>query len=242
ARALTTNHWQNFSSGPLAKWDRNGNWTAGVPSSNDAANVINNGLTKSITVDAVTVLSNNIPGNGCMTISNLILGAAAPAINTLQLTNAGAVTPLRLINSLLISNGGVILVTNSTLQVDVTSGGSNIVNGTLTMLEGGSVTGLAVRTFVGSLAGSSGTMTIADGHFQEVGTVTLGVVANSTGTVWVTSGELINSNNTTVIGLAGTGRMVVSNGTVSLRRLVAGDAAGGVGTITAEGGDISLGL
>src|SRR5439155_21311501 len=76
ARALTTNNWQNFSSGPLAKWERNGNWTAGVPSSNDAVNVINNGLTKSITVDAVTVLSNNIPGNGCMTISNLILGAA----------------------------------------------------------------------------------------------------------------------------------------------------------------------
>lgn len=114
--ALTTNNWTFAGSG---KWETAARWSAGVPISTDTANLITNATTKAVTNDAMTVLSNAV--NGCMTISNLIMSAPSGVTNTLFLNNAGVVTPvtpLHILNSLILNSNTVVAVSNSALVVN----------------------------------------------------------------------------------------------------------------------------
>jgi hypothetical protein len=220
--ALTTNSWADGSS----KWETPGNWSAGVPSITNAANLITNASTKIVTVDAATVASNGL--NNCMTISNLLISAS---VNTLQLVNAGPATPLRILNGLTLTSGGAISITNSILQVDGLSGGGFTVDGNALLLDGsiintngaaqvglagqGTLTisngaWLASNIVVGQNAGSRGTFTCAGGT-NTAGQLNLGSFAGATGTVWMTGGQLTVSPQPTQIGVFGVGRMTISN-------------------------------
>ena len=79
------NSWTNSASG---FWHVGGNWSQGIPpSTNNLVYIINAG-SKTVTIDIGT--------SGSMTISNLTVAGVAGAVNTLQLTNAGTVTPSRI--------------------------------------------------------------------------------------------------------------------------------------------------
>ena len=67
------------------------------------------------------------------------------------------------------------------------------------------------------------------------------VQASATGTVWVTGGQVIVTNNTcnTIIGNSGIGQLTVSNATL-LHRQILMAANGGQGTLTIAGGTNTL--
>ena len=143
-----------------------------------------------------------------LTISNLtVLGPGV--LNTLQLTNAGTASPLTILNSATIGSFGALLVSNSAMRVT-----SSLALGTLTVQSGALIT-------------ASGSLTLGDS-------------AGARGTLWMTGGSLVATNNTgtgfIIVGNAGTGAMTVSNGTARFDQMFAGDAVGGVGTITIAGG------
>ena len=122
--ALTTNDWKGSTSGVW--WDTN-LWSLGVlPSNSQSAVVITNGFilfqtSKTVTIDMTA--ATNFPGS--MTISNLIVGGSSDGVggppnigtNVLLLSNTGT-TALHILNSLSISNGGAVRVTNSVLLVN----------------------------------------------------------------------------------------------------------------------------
>src|SRR5436189_5527135 len=114
--AQTTNRWIGVS----GKWETGANWSAGAPTNSNAANLITNALSKTVTIDTNTTAST-------LTISNLTLSAPGSSTNTLLLATVGSATPLRIRNSLVVDIGGFLDVNNSRLQVDSLLGASPIV-------------------------------------------------------------------------------------------------------------------
>ena len=252
--AAVTNNWKLAANG---KWELGANWSAGVPSSLNDVNVISNGTTKTITMDAVTVLSNSI--NGCLTISNLVVTAPAGAVNTLLLTNTPGAT-LRVLDGALFDTRSTLLIRGGALEVDGVAGDEFDIDGTAFLLSG-SIIGTNVFTAVGaggtgSLTVSNGTLSLRDAYCAfdtgTRGTLTaaggtclfsqsldLGVESAAIGTVWVNGGTFILTNGSAFIGDSGSGRMTVSNGTVLLKDVyVALDS--NQGSLTMAGGTNQL--
>jgi hypothetical protein len=249
--AQTTNAWI-FASG---KWEIGDNWSLGVPPSSAQSGIF---VTNSfflvdfltISIDSTTVLSNAI--NECMTINNLKV-AAPRGRNTLALTDAGLITPLRVLGSLTLSNRGAVTVTNSVLVVSgivsndgviVLNSGSIIATNAATLI-GNTAAGLLTvtgGTFVASnvtvaaAANSQGTLTIAGGSNTVLRGLLVGGNSTATGSVWLTGGQLTVPNNTTDVGSGGAGQMTVSNGTWRAGGINVGNFAGSQGTLTLAGG------
>src|ERR1017187_7988001 len=206
--ALTTNNWINLSSG---KWETAGNWSLGLPSRSQSILTITNGSVsgKIITIDANTVSL----ALSSLTISNLFLSAPlSTQKNFLDLVNTGS-TPLEILDTLTISSGASISITNSTLLVD----GSGV---TVSVFDDGDIwlnTGtLIVTNKIMELgAAGQGTLTISNG-LMEAGSLELGAFAGSQGTLTVAGGT--NSvNKLLLIGTSdcrATGTVTVAGGTL----------------------------
>ncbi len=241
------------------KWEVSTNWSGGVPAISHQAVFVTNAATKTVTIDAATP-------DGNLTTSNLTVRGAGAGINTLQLTNAGTTTPLRLLSGLNIGTNAFLVVTNSALQVDGRSSGVLVVDGSVTNLAGGriiatnitvgNVTGgrgqfTALGGFLqasngitlGAVAGAQGTLTVAGGTNEALRFVNIGLQQNATGAVWVTGGQLavkdFISFANTIIGNLGVGQMTVSNGSFRSTHLQFGPN-GGQGTLTIAGGTADL--
>ncbi len=129
--AQTNNSWIDGS----GKWETGANWSFGVPpSASDGVDFIANAATKTVTIDATTVLSNSL--NGCMSINNLYIAGTATSTNTLALNNAGTITPLQVLisagsgptldtNGALVANNSVVLAVNSYLVVGSAGGNAS---------------------------------------------------------------------------------------------------------------------
>ncbi len=258
ADAALTNSWTNSVS---SFWDITNNWSLGVaPSNNQAAVLITNATTKTALIDSFTAA---IPG--VMTISNLFLSGPVGTVNTLALTNPGTNTPLRILNSLSISNGGSLQIQSGAVQVDGLSGGRFIVDGgailnnaaarlvttsvatdvgssgsgSLTVQSG---TWLATTEVnVGLFPGSQGTLTLVGGTNTLSSFLVAGLNSISTGAVWLTGGQLTVTNNETYLGYFGVGQMTVSNGTWLAQQVLVG-LFGSIsqGTLTIAGGTTML--
>lgn len=129
-----TNSWKVGSSW----WDLSaGSWSAGIPSINDVVDLITNVNSKLVTIDNDTVLETPTS----LTISNLVVAGLASPIttNALFLSNMQTNTPLHVFNSMLISNAGVVQITNSFLQVDGVSGGIFELDGTMQLFPSAKV-------------------------------------------------------------------------------------------------------
>jgi hypothetical protein len=112
--APTTNSWTGSSTN---YWDNDGDWSLGQ-SPNDT-NV--NGYTFITNAASATVFIDRDDPEFYyweLTVSNLTVGAPIGTTNTLSLTNMniGGDVPLTIINSLVISNGGVLQINNSMLE------------------------------------------------------------------------------------------------------------------------------
>ncbi len=116
--APTTNSWTATSND---YWDDDGEWSVGWAPNNplyapntNGFNFITNAVSKAVWIDDTDTDSYYWE----LTVSNLTVGAPLGTTNTLSLTNMneGALIPLTVINSLVISNGGVLQINDSMLE------------------------------------------------------------------------------------------------------------------------------
>jgi hypothetical protein len=246
------NSWSSSSGG---KWETAGNWSLGVaPSIAQSAIMITNGgvsTFKVITIDAVTASQPTT-----MSIGNLTVGQPSPIRrNVLSLNNAGSMTPLEISNSLTISNSATLTLTNSVLRVDGVfsdDGIVNLIDGMIVGTNGTTIVGntgigqmtvangtwLASDAFVGYRPGSQGILSIAGGTNLISFILDLAFNAGSTGTVWMSGGQLIvtNSGNGIGIGDNGVGQMTISNGTCQTPSIYVAYTSTSRGTLTVAGG------
>jgi hypothetical protein len=244
ASGQTVDSWSDNTRGTAFKWETAAEWSLGVPPSLAQSQILftnrfvgTGPFARTVSIDATTASS--FPGT--MTISNLTLSSPSATLpNELFVSNTGA-TPLHIINSLVISNGGIVSITNSTLQVSTFGMNGGIFNaGSILLNTGTLITHTSVNSpdfigfhgvgqmtmldgfwhtyafIVGFQVGSQGTLTIAGGIIEEDGNgFFVGAQDGGAGTVWLTGGQLIQTNisGATTIGESGVGQMTVSNGT-----------------------------
>ncbi|HVM63125.1 MAG TPA: hypothetical protein VMV72_19860 [Verrucomicrobiae bacterium] len=264
---LATNTWSNLSGG---KWEVASNWALGVPPNSTQIVSMTNGfsagrIAKTNLVDATTVVSNS----ASMTVTNLILTAPlanngtqnVQGQNILLLSNTGT-TVLRVSDTLSLSTGTAIWITNSTMRVDglgafvaIYDDGEIMLNtgtfvstniimevgnfgvGMLTVSNG---TALVGAIEMGENPGDVGTLTVAAGTNAFSGYLFDGYAGGSTGAIWVAGGRLVVTNSDLRVGNNGVGQMAVSNGTCLARDVEVGFVAGANGTLTVAGGTAAL--
>ncbi len=220
--------WTNAGSG---FWTNASSWSLGVaPSNNPNVNIVNDG-SKTVTIDAATPAAN-------LTLTNLtVYSASATTTNTLVFSNNS--TPLNILGTLDVANGGALVVdggrlvtTNAAAWNYVGYGqGSGNVGGAMTVSNG---------TWLGNQIGvgwsSQGTLTLAGGT-NVLSYLLLSQTAGKTGTVLMTGGQLVTTNNNAwdvLVGSVGVGAMTVSGGTWLANAVTVGDT--GPGTLTFAGG------
>jgi len=257
---LTTNNWSDGSS----KWELGANWSAGVPSPNNAITFVQGGVpvgSRLITIDVATIFSN--VANNCLTVSNLVLGGSSTAPNTLFLQNTDndpSGPPMHIVNNCTVSPHGFLTITNSTLILD---GGSanldlGLIDNSFITLNSGKV--VCRNSHIGD--GGQGNLSITGGIWSnnnvcfvpynsgDVGTISMSggtaVFSNigpdlgdeGTGMFWLTGGFLFA--NDLSVGSGGVGQMVVSNGTATLNEFDIGTFLGN-GSVNIVGGTVVVG-
>jgi T5SS/PEP-CTERM-associated repeat protein len=239
--------WTNSASG---LWTDGTNWTGHTPPDITSFIRITNDNTKTITIDATAASTN-------LTVQKLTLSAPPGATNTLLLSNTGTNNPLIFQTGLELTDGAAIRITNSALVTQLTNDHVNI-DGSLTLDSGfidfGDVT---VTSRVGRA--TSGVLILNSGTISA-GTMTVGGLTNSTGTVYqnggtltvggllsvgrnlsttgaffLSGGQLDVPNDDTRVGDEGVGQMVVTNSTASLTNLQVGRDGAGTMTIQSNG-------
>ena len=247
------NTWTNINSG---KWETNSNWSLGVaPSISQSFTSITNAPSKTVAIDAVT---ETFPGT--LTISNLTLFAPVGSANSLFLNNPGTGTPLRVLRSIFLNaRSTLVLFSNAVVEaaaaglgdtlnvadgafVNVLGGGSLIVtNGTMfigspgncdIVLNTGTIRALSFS--LGNLG--AGTFTFQAGLAEVRSALTLAPSGLSTGTIWMSGGQLVATNALTTIGDGGVGRLILSNGIVNVSTALVARFSFSSGTLAVAGG------
>ncbi len=144
---------------------------------------------------------------------------------------------------LLFQNGGLLSFNGRELQ---SSGGGQIAVGNVAtgqmLVAAGTVNAGTID--VGNAAGSLGTLTVSGVATVRCSSLVIGPLANATGTVWMTGGQLTTTNggkpNVLYVGHSGTGQMTVSNGLVLSAVAYVGYGVGSHGTLTLAGGSMTI--
>ncbi len=181
-------------------------------------------------------------GVGQMTVSNatvlastILLGSTAGGRGSLTIQSGGVVSlpgsnSLLSVNSLTVLGGalpvGVLDIVNGTIKVGVVSNGTMTVSG-----------GIANCADVIIGEDTLGTCRMNDGTMTMVSVLTVGNGSASTGVIWMNGGTWLSSSRAT-IGNNGTGQMTISNGTITLPRVVVSGigTSANPGTFTIAGG------
>jgi hypothetical protein len=258
AGAATT-AWVGPGDGP---WNDPGRWSLGVPNAATHEVTIAGIGTWTVTVAAGTPAT-------AMNLQRLVLGGSGSEAVVLRLDRLGA-TPMRLIDSLNIFAGGSLEVVDSRLELDgALSGGGFHLNAGSVSLDGGSwlVTNAVTRIgrvgdgratvrsgrfdaggdlLVGDLTGSSGLFVLQGGTAVVQGMIHIADDLGSVGEMRVEGGILQMNGPTLRIGDDGSGRMVVSDGSVLADDISVGRGPGSDGRLTVSGGtmrcgDVSIG-
>ena len=214
-----TNSWIDSN----GKWEDAGNWSAGsAPSTTDLANVIANAGNNTVTIDSATTTN---AGGIHMLISNLTLSAPLNSTNTLFLDNAGTLSnPLRVLNSVTVGSGGVISVTNASLEVD------NV--GTISPVDGVVVGWYGAGRQLNISGG------IVSANYGYVGynssSSNNSVLVAGPGSVWSNAADL------TIAGGFGNSLVITNGGAVFANNLVLGQNAGNSATLTLAGGTVTV--
>ncbi len=243
------NNWTNAASG---LWRTANNWSQHIiPNSASAVDPtqITNAGSKTVTIDAATAAAN-------LSLRGLTISAPAGFTNTLRMDSVSLATPLVTSRAFLVTNGGVLQITNSAVapassfdivggrlildsgtlncpvNCDLQSGGMTVNGGTLTATAG--ATGIRIGRFNGansSLVINGGTVTTAR--------LTLGSVTGSQNSLTLAGGTLICTNSFSAAQIPNTtgdvsmtaGNLFVTNGTA----LIADRAAA---TFNQSGGNV----
>ena len=136
---------------------------------------------------------------------------------------------------------GQTLLTNGYTVVGLYGSGQVVLsNGTLTVAD------ILVSTndtrangvFLGLASGSAGDVTIARGKLEALELLTLGDESGSTGSVWVSDGQLVIGTNDYLmtIGNNGVGQLTLSNGQVMASYVIVANGPGSRGILKVAGG------
>ena len=233
-----SNSWINAAGGG---WQDGPSWSLGVPpSSAQAAILITNANSKTVTIDATTT---NTPAT--MVINSLTVAAPLSSTNTLWLNNAGNATPLQVSQSLTIETNGALVVNHSSVFATnaaacyfgnaggnaallITNGGSVVVSNSvvgfrttsgnnLVLVDGvGSVWSNAFNLYIG-WGGSGNQLLVTNGgavfsSWAYVGQSPASAASNNT--VLISGpGSVWSNANSLYVGWSGSGnRLVVTNG------------------------------
>lgn len=253
--AQTTNSWISVGAG---NWQNAGNWSAGVPSNNQALVQITNATTKGVFFNGSTT---NFPGT--LTISNLLVSAPAGTVNELELVNSGTNAPLHVLDSFTVVNGGAVAISNAALEVSGLSGGEAIIDGSVTNLSGGLIVATNVVTSIGNNSrgnlallggialldsmrvglnnGSVGTLNVAGGSLDSRFSFAVGYSPRATGAVWITGGTVAVTNGDVGVGWSGSGQLTISNtATLLTHQMTVGINGGSRGTFTLASGTMKI--
>lgn len=250
---LTTNSWTGTTGG---NWSDVGSWSSGVPTSSQSLVRMVNGagigqFVKTITIDSQTL--GLAPAS--LTISNFFISNAGIVHNLLQVTNIGA-TAFHVISSLVMSNNGNVIISNSVLNVGGVvndDGGMLQGGGTITTTNGAATIGFAAsgtwtmsdgtwtagNVSIGGSAGAHGTLQMNNGTMNMISSSRsfhVGDALGSFGTLTLTGGQMILTDNFFVVGYLGTGQMTVSGGSFVGPNVSLGNQDTGAGTLTVNGG------
>ncbi len=200
----TTNSWINSISG---KWEDASSWSLGTaPGIGDAADLITNAGNSTVTNDATTAV--NFPAT--MVISNLTVSAPSASTNTLVLSNLGTNIPLVVHSSVIVSPGGILLMTNSLLSLDGATDGALSLDSSAIFYDSTLLLNTNVTMTVGNVG--SGTLLAGGGTNTLSGDVYVGYSTNSIGSVLFTASQTVMSNGNMAVGFYGSGQIIVSNG------------------------------
>ena len=267
--------WTNSASG---LWRDGTNWSGHAAPDITSFIEITNDVTKTITIDALTDPTN-------LTVQTLTISAPPGATNFLLLSSVNVTNPLVFQTGLEMRDGAAIIITNSALQtlltndhvnidgllrldsgwidfgdITVTARVGRVTSGTFT-INGGTVYAGAMT--VGGLTNSTGFLNLNGGTLLVSAFLSSGRNLSTTGSVSITGGQLIVTNDDTRVGDEGWGEMVISNATANLNNLqvgrdnvgiltlqtgavvqlmfdsVLGHFAGGTGVVSVVGGKLS---
>ena len=203
----TTNSWSVTASGP---WEQGADWSLGVPSTTNAAILITNAVSKTVTVSSNTFTT--APGS----VTNFGLRVSGPSgsTNTLLVANTGTGNPFVVVN-VTIDTNAIAIITNATLQVGVQSSGTLTINGKVQVTTGGLFDSSNTGTMNMGLAGNTAFSVVGGGTALSAGVI-IGsdflsntVLVSDPGSVWsnglfqLNSGSLMITNGGTMISIAG---------------------------------------
>jgi polygalacturonase len=182
--------------------------------------------------------------NGTWTALGVVLAYTPSSQGTLTL--AGGTTTLQLYGldvgsdmnatgTVWMTGGQLIMTNTSAIIGNFGTGLMTISNGlwqvqSVVVDEGGEL----ISGFTTNMSGA-GTLTIAGGTVSMPGGLYISQGVGTTGTVWITGGQL-DTGFSTDVGLLGVGRMIVSNGTWQTQFMQVGSFNGAHGTLTIAGG------
>ncbi|HVM60475.1 MAG TPA: choice-of-anchor tandem repeat GloVer-containing protein, partial [Verrucomicrobiae bacterium] len=184
-------------------------------------------------------------GTGAMTVSNgtvvaneILLGSSVGGQGQLTVQRGGLVNLVGS-NALVVANdlvvdGGSVSIQNGLIWCGYTHPGA------MTMSADNASSASCRLLEVGY--NSQGTLTVQSGQLTVSSTLDIGLLAGSTGSVWVNGGQVAANGNTTTVGDQGAGQLTFSGGTMQASTIVVGTsgAPGGIGTLTLAGGTLSV--
>jgi polygalacturonase len=197
----------------------------------------------------ITYLGNGFQASGQMTISNGAWTALGAQVGYFQggqgtLTIAGGTTVIQQFGLILtidnVNCTGTVWMTGGQLNASVTVGSAGpaqmIVSNGVWQGDGIVVDqgGTSISGFTTNIYGS-GTLTIAGGSITMSDELAMSFEGNTTGTVWMTGGQMALGFETD-IGVIGVGQMTVSNGTWQSPSVLVGEFPGSKGFLTMAGG------
>jgi T5SS/PEP-CTERM-associated repeat protein len=205
----TTNTWNVPASGP---WEQAVDWSQGVtPSPTNAAILITNTVTKTVTVSSNTFAS----APGSVTNFGITVSGPSGSTNTLVISNSPVGSPFTAV-TMYIATNGMATITNAAVQIGLLDVGTLNVDGGLQVGPGSVLDASNVGTMNVGYISTGGSMTIAGGTVLSAVTFldSLGatVVVSGVGSVWsnidVTDyGTIIITNGGSVV----TGGAIIQN-------------------------------
>jgi len=244
-----TNTWIDSS----GAWQNPANWSLSQAPTNTQSLVIGNSGNNTITIDSTTSGS----FSNTLTVADVILSAPADFLNTLEMTNAGASTPLNVLNNFIVGSGGLLRLTGSGLWMEsntnaaLTNATSSVLsNGVLDVewnldLRNNSLVVADTGLYVALEAGYFATVTVEGGQLLLTNTLPSAIGVNGFGEMDVNSGQVQTAANflfvSSGIGSQGTLSMTGGNSVLSPNaRLVVGMETGSVGLVSVTGGNLIM--
>jgi hypothetical protein len=198
----------------------------------------------SITGDETFVANDGVGqlnvSNATLFVSFIDMGLGSNSVGTVTIAG-GTVTTSGIAAGDIPGSTGTVWLLNGSFDVN----GSTIMGyagSGLMIISNGTYSGQGMELgYVGYLTyPSCGTLTVAGGTNSLSSHMDLGAIAGSTGSVWITGGQLTVANSDTIVGSNGVGRVTVSNGTWRARNVLIAPNDGAEGTLTAVGGTSSV--